>query len=604
MQKVDKSIEVRIQVGQENFKNQQDILLKAQELTQFGEYLVVDSGRIEQYLKVHEFSSVTVTVRALASIGLPRILIGMKSVVPSREDEIGDGLVEYHFYDQHPFANHLGFTSLHLFFNGGEENSVEIPMEVYSSKATYRDAKNMLNFIQKNDPDIASLCFSQTRLDAGNQAGEKVDILRKIELGLRVVDYLAANIRFFKYDPCVSSEPVRNVVYYQPEKHHIDERSIEWLTRNTEQVELSIEEPHGHVGGMPVRINQVALYQKTDSTDVYENRVIFSFLQGFFQFLDKVAAQKVEQVYPHFSGEDIYSFEQLRADWESESTGPQAKIRKGKDKASKLKRALMKVIPCKVRTRQLPRFTNEVKTRRHYKELFSLIHQYYVVGEPDWSKETHLSGLKNLAKIYELYSLVHLLKVVKSLSPVKMASHYITSSGARDFKPSNEPNNLYEFRFENGKTAWLMYEPRIDRYDGSHGLFGLHKATRNIRDFGVGHLQPDFIMLSDERFVILDAKFSPLSNVHRYALYDITTRYGVGIHRHIDGKNKMAEGVVAIYPKDHRTHEPRGIDSLYENSGSPDALQWSGTLYLPPDYDGQLGAFDDIKDVTLSLMEQ
>lgn len=567
---------VRIEALNPGYLESDSAYYGSEELVPPGQHLVFDEGVHQKVMRIHEFSSLCVQVTTESNGQPPRVYAGFKQEAPISKKVDEDGSIAYRFEFVEPFKNHLGYASFLISFLEGE--SLSVPVEVFSSKATFESVKNMLSFIFENDQNIASLCFSQTQVPTGNMRNEKVDLLRKVDMGLRVLESLQKNMVFFKTNPCTQyrKEPV--IKKYSPETDHLDERSIDWLTRNTENIEIDLDESQGNIGALPIKIGNAKVYKPIHTTDIYENEVLHSFVVDFFHFLKKVENLNPTDVYEKFAP-DIYSFQELNIEWQSHNSGPQSRVNHGKRQLSLVKRSLEKLLPVSRKRKLMPKLTNEVRVRRHYKEVFHYMYDYYVVGEPDWADTSFLSGMKSLYDVYELFTLTHLIRKI-SLMGGKSVSSIYQDKGVPKPRPADKPNNIYKFEL-NGSLLTLLYTPVID-FDLNPLFQGLHKGGINAKAFGIGHIEPDFVLIGDERFVVLDAKFSPMRSVVNYSLSDIMTKYGMGLHlRNHRGLDVLPEGVIAIYAKNG---EKSGVfTSAFPKSSLTGSLRWSGMLHLPPE---------------------
>lgn len=581
--KLDESLSIRIFAKQGGRLSGPEFFADSSRLELLGEKFLIDEGVVQGVQSFHEFAEIEVEVVAPVSYSNPVLNIGVKHIRFNRSISAGNPeLIKYSFYDDSPFKNHLGFTNVSLYFEGGSIEQIEVPVEIYSSKATFDDARNMLTFIQEFDPEVANLCFSQSRLSAKSRNKSKVDLMRKIELGNQVIEFLHKQLALFKRDPCQVYRKERNQVTYNPERHHIDERTIQWLTRNSQEMSVDITNPHAHVDGLPVNISRVELHTPVYSTDVFENRVIHAFLLYHHQFLNMVGRLKSYEVEGRFDDE-VYSFDELSIDWSRSLTGPQSVMRRGLRLLPRIKREFDRSIPASANKRVLPKATNEVKRKKHYSELFRLLHTYYEAGDPDWSDSSYLSGMKNLAKVYEIYTLTNLVSRMKRCGLELDRVFYKDDNGNEAVKPNDEPNNNYQFISKEGVNLTLLYEPKIHNYRNfNQGVHGIYKATYNSDAFGRDYLMPDFVVLNDNEFLILDSKFSTANSVDKYAIPKMMNRYGAGIHRETDDGVVLAKGVIAIYAKPGFNKNPKGIESLYSAPMSDVPLGDSGKVYLPP----------------------
>ena len=579
-------VSVQIETGKDNFKQNTELLFKAEEYTFFGKKWLMEGGEPAELVKIHEFSTIRLTVISQEELGDLVLVIGSKLI--KYHNLIRDnGNLVYYFYDEKPFYNHLGYTNICIDFVEKDFPQVSIPVEIYSSKATFEDAREMLGFIQEVDPKIASLCFSQTRLDSSLKESKEIDLLTKINLGERVIEFLDKNIKLFLKYPAVIFSRRKEKVSYKTGEHHIDENGIRWLTENSKELSIDLNDTHAYIDWVPVKIANIEIDQPFYDSDTFENQVIHSFLSGFQIFLKKIVSLRPQCV-ERFFDSDVYSFSQLKHDWARGETGPQLKAKTLLKKVVLIKRFLDKNLPVSSTKKVLPRLTNEVKSKRHYSLVFKKIEEFYRVGEPDWSESSVLSGIKNLAKIYEIFVLINLLGSINRVGLSLRAVSYIDyESFSENAKPQGEINNVYKFEDGNQQEVTLFYEPKIVPYsfEKSNILGSVHKATVSIKEFGIGFLTPDYLLISQNGFLIFDAKFSKKNVVNQYSIPSLMNKYGIGIQRRIRGKDVSANGVIAIYAKDTGISKTGRFESLYSKGVESMSLGMSGKLCIPPKRD-------------------
>ncbi len=522
-----------------------------------GTVSLINNGIVRSDLSVFELNSISITLEIPNEYGDVHLTLGSRSIHFEQIKTVNQKLTYFASLDN-PFLNQLGYVNFYLSFSAISDFICEVPLEVKSTKATFDDAKDMLAFIQKKDSSIVNLCFSQSRLNSGYKDVGMGDAQSKMILGNKIINFIIKKSLEFRHNPILGKKIESEIVRYNSRKHHIDNRSIEWLGRHTEQLEISIDEQDLIIGEIPYNLRDIKITKATANLDVFENRVIHSFLIIHRNYLTKIQEMTADKAYHQFD-DFQFSFKELLDDWISENTRPHQLIEYGLSNISKVKTFLDKYIPCKLNKIYLPRLTPNVKKHNHYLELFKMIHEYYKMGEPDWSENSVINGLKNLAKIYELYVLLSLVKGFEENGyQFDNASFLNYDSVSYAVLPEGFANNVYFAKhITTRKNITLYYEPTIyeqsDRRSKKHtdlykAINSLYVDNSIIKDTW-NKLKPDFIISTGDVFIILDAKYSDISTVRKYYLTPLMIKYGYGIMRDLGSHKSLSQGVIAVCAK-------------------------------------------------------
>jgi hypothetical protein len=375
------------------------------------------------------------------------------------------------------------------------------------------------------------------------------------------------------------------------------------LCRHTEQLEVSIDEQDILIGDTPYNLRDIQINKPIDDTDVFENRVIHSFLVSHRNYLTKIGRESASVSYRNFD-KFLFTFSDLLHDWNAGNTRPQQLINKGLSNISVVKRFADKFLPCKLDKFYPPKLTANAKKHSHYLDIFKLVHEYYRIGEPDWDDKLVISGLHNLAKIYELYVLVSLVKALEDNNyEFESVSYLEPDSATYNELPEGSANNVYIARnLDSGQYVTLFYEPRVyepsDRRCKQHTSLYKSINSRSVnKDMVEGRsLVPDFVLSTDKGFIILDAKYSEYSTVRKYYLTELMIKYGYGIMREHAGARILSQGVIAVCAKG----ETESSSVFFEDSGA-ESLSLTGIVRLSTreSFEGQalfINAMNFIKD--------
>jgi hypothetical protein len=197
-----------------------------------------------------------------------------------------------------------------------------------------------------------------------------------------------------------------------------------------------------------------------------------------------------------------------------------------------------------------PVMTPYARTSKVYRTLYSHLATWYELGAPSFGANHFLMKLKSLSKIYELYSLFHLLEQMLSTGweGLQIKSH----PDLGEYIPQ-------EITLKRGDVvATVSYEPIIrplNAYIAGH--LDLVDVAHRKPNADYNYWNPDYVIRLDTatgktKYLILDAKYSTESVVRTYHLPDVIDKYYWGMAVRNGTKNSYSNDPIAailvIYP--------------------------------------------------------
>lgn len=464
-------------------------------------------------LEAHEFTKIDISITAPAHSD---IFLSLGDY----EIKLNYSNGQYFASKISPFVNTLGTTYFNLEVSGKAIDSRAV--NVFGSKLTYDKAVQFLRYLSVETPEIAQLCFSISKLGSDGKNSNLDIITRKLEAGLKVLTHLTKHSERFKRDPIYVNEASSSVEKYH--KHTpIDADSIAYLATHPDQL-LKSDNHHCDLvlAGRHYEINNIAKRTARKNLDIYENRVILSFIEHFYYFLQEArknleAGTKTGQEIIIDNGDNYFSFDRLLKDSGLILSMHDKKIEKGIQICSQLLKLFRQLLPCTLLNTETykPHASPKVLSKAHYKDTYSFLKHYYFAEEPEWSGSMDFFGLRNLSKVYEMVCLFRLMRSLIDLGCKLSAVDYIEVKNSEvvcrtQDRPVNEPYNYYSFEI-NDKIIEFYYEPVIPLYKSS-------LSTNSFRLVDVVHHRvdrrwiPDFLIkILDggvSSYHILDAKYS------------------------------------------------------------------------------------------------
>lgn len=330
---------------------------------------------------------------------------------------------------------------------------------------------------------------------------------------------------------------------------------------------------------------KVLSLQNVESRDIYENRVVLGFLQRMLsdivelqgnckQYLEKIPNNE------NYSDEYVYStyfiFEETRKSLEKGIE----KLSHLFDKFTRLRRMYGDALAIKeeyVDHEPLP--TGIFTSVPQYNKIFIYIRQWFKFGVYDLNKENVMLSFVKISNLYEVYLLAKFISYFKEKEYIQeYAKQYEYGSVSDNWKYRNTLcNNTFTFSKAEQKIR-LCYQPVIynkNRNDSNEIVLYRNNSipVSDRYEKGSDYYVPDFLIEfthgSTKNYLILDAKFSNLSNVRNRYLKDLVFKYLFSISPiNSESVKSAVKGMCVVFGK---CTENQQLQSVYDNEieGNP-----------------------------------
>jgi len=336
----------------------------------------------------------------------------------------------------------------------------------------------------------------------------------------------------------------------------IDEQGLSWLHENLSVLEETDDLGKAHVNydGAYYLAREIQAPIIIEHTDIYENRVIYSFLLKLKRLAIELERHlsKLDRKIAHQNEDGYISFFSIMGNWVSKANGMEINSAKYcNERITRLIHVLDKRIPVTVTDDRLPILTQKVKSNRFYASVFRIMVEWYRFNKIDWRSQEILLAIKSIPILFEYYTVLRVQAELKSICD----TNNIQINNQTMF------NGVYQ-----NYDITLHYQPH-------YWMVG-HKNAKNdkylrtgIRNTGFSrtaagdgfspsnHLHsnrvPDIVIelknnIGKDILLILDAKYSPMDITFRDYLCDCGMKYIHGIHRK-DGYSPV-QAVILICP--------------------------------------------------------
>jgi len=501
---------------------------------------------------------------------------------------------------------------------GGDKQWIELaPFEVRAKKISAERLREMIVYLSAHIDDLAG-GFSVTKIAAGQtKAGSRVArLLKEAEDGLSLFeDHLPILIARHR-----TRLVPRRVVHVPGPGDYFDANTAEWLLSHLDMLTpaADMNDAITVIDNLPYTVEKLEVNELTEESDVYENRVLCSYLNSIKTFLVEIRkeceqAQIHERAGRKYYEEDADRYVSFSIEIKS-SVRELFKVRKAKcdtllEKCNYLVRVMDIRIPVTRFLSDVPSLTPWVKANLHYRILFEKIIFWYQMATNDWSNEEALVGIRSIDELYEYFCLY---KLIDALDESGFRLEESEDRG-QSYKTGwnseyGAPRRTYEFR--KGATRLVLhYEKEIwspqhrnietEQYMNVEGWIWDSYRKKGQKRTGVNSKRvPDYIFeISREQdagennstgsvLAVFDAKYSSPDTVFFEKLPMLVMRYVHGI----SGKKGGPSPVISLYllhPKAmDEDSEMASVRSFYTDDydlfGEKTAIPALGTAEIDP----------------------
>jgi hypothetical protein len=514
------------------------------------------------------------------------------------------------------FYNFFGESELGLAFEDDELFLKTITVNILARAENAKLASEMLDYITDNLEDAVSICFSRSKISGSNNLNEQFNFTR-LDIIEETIEYISDNLPLFIREHKYTWKPEMQL---SEQGQPTGPDSIHWVLTNLDRVSPAcIEESNLLYNNRSYRVTPLPKENIVQESDVYENRVINTFLYHISIFLIDL-----KDTYGNVisAPDSIYSnSEYVRFDHTMEKYTKLAMMHKTREldkllfSIEKLRAIFNKKIPSKIVPGIQPKLTSYVSKHPHYRKTFKLIEQCNAAPAPNFEGDRVLLGLKNLAIVYEIASLLMLNQSIKTCFGVqhvdqsfRVHSEDSTFGGYEKERPYGEINNLFLYSSDIF-TIELFFEPKIFPMSGVSKVGDLVDTsdTRRTRRYGQHHFCPDFIIkINSNKWkkpvtIVLDSKYKNSDTIKKFDMVDLTQKYLLNIHQIGEGMTLGVSPIqllLIIFAHNSRGNYIRTVAAKHTLTGDfPVLPQAAGILLKPTEtsrLDEHLNAFIEV----------
>lgn len=456
------------------------------------------------------------------------------------------------------FYNFFGESELGLVFDIGEKfftSKVNILARALNGKL----ANDMLSYITDNLEDAVSICFSRSKI-AGDESSSESFNFTRLDIVERSVKFFQDNLQLFVR---VHKHNWQPNISLSNRGQPTGPDSVHWVLSNLDKLSRSSSgEANLSYNNRSYRLDILPKEDLVTESDIYENRVLHTFLHYISQFLFdlKLTFSSTIKSENSYTDNDYVRFDHTMQQFAKIAL--KHKIRHI-DKLSliveQMRKVLQDKLPAKVVPGIQPRMTPYVAKHNHYLKAFKLIELCNSAPAPTFEGSKVLLGLKNLAIVYEVSALLLLNDSIKNSFSVELIDQSYRLQGQDTpfggipaERPYGEINNYFRYKSDIYDIE-MLYEPKIYPFSSSsqEGDLVDSSDTKAHKTFGKHHYCPDFVVkISCINWrkpvtIILDAKYKDAATIKRFDISELTQKYLLNIHQ-VDKNGRLGVSPIQL----------------------------------------------------------
>ena len=395
----------------------------------------------------------------------------------------------------------------------------------------------MIEYIYGNCEDYLYEEHKYSTILSGIKANETISLEAKIAFLEQTLDVYKKSYQYLKTNPYCKLEKEEAVDSFD-KLQSVSQRTIQYITNNIDELAVVNYDTGIRYNNQYYQPNRVLVERNSYSYDVYENRIIVGFLKTLVSEINIIVKSLLEKTYlkNKSSVQDGYIDSMYRI-FSRSIKRINRYIEYLKSLYNEYQQLyyfyakLFNISADAVRT--IPVFTPVFRSINAYRQIYTVIHNWFSVGNYDLGKDELLLSFISTSKIYEYYCLIKMLCHITentdfNLLESKRISYRVNNSYYMDTKYNNT------FVFGNGHIKLTLYfQPVV--YGDSRAYNGLdifRNTSTNAKSENGNRgktYTPDYIIKIEydgtADYIILDAKFSTPENIRLHQLQELVYKY-------------------------------------------------------------------------------
>lgn len=438
-------------------------------------------------------------------------------------------------YDR-PFLQSFGAIKIEVWLDGRQYYSKSIAVLVSNTEIN-NGVINMIEYIYGNCEDYLYEEHKYSTILSGIKANETISLEAKIAFLEQTLDIYKKSYQYLKNNPYCKLEKKETVDSFD-KLQSISQRTIQYITNNIDELAVVNYNTGIRYNDQYYQPNRVLVEKNSYSYDVYENRIIVGFLKTLVSEIKITIKSLLEKTYlkNKTSAQDGYvdSMYQIFSRSIKRINGYIESLESLYNKYQQLYCFYIQLFNISANAvSALPVFTPVFRSINAYRQIYTVIHNWFSIGNYDLGKDELLLSFISTSKIYEYYCLVKMLcHITKNTEYELIESNSISYRVNNSFYGDTKYNNTFIFVNSDSKLT-LYFQPVV--YGDSRAFNGLDlfrntssNAKKDNNNKGKTYT-PDYIIKIERNniveYIILDAKFSTPENIRLHQLQELVYKY-------------------------------------------------------------------------------
>ncbi len=475
-----------------------------------------------------------------------------------------------------PFLQSFGAIKIEICIDGKQYCSKSIAVLVSDSDIN-NGIINMIEYIYGNCEDYLYEEHKYSTILSGIKANEIISLEAKIAFLEQTLEIYKKSYQYLKNNPYCKLEKTEAVDSFN-KLQSISQRTIQYITNNIDDLAVVNYDTGIRFNNQYYQPNRVLVERNSYSYDVYENRVIVGFLKTLVSEINITIKNLQEKTYlkNKSSTKDGYidSMYQIFSRSIKRINGYIESLKSLHDKYQQLYYFYARLFNISAdAVRNVPDFTHVFRSINAYRQIYTVIHNWFSIGNYDLGKDELLLSFISTSKIYEYYCLIKMLcHITQRTDYVLIESKRISYRVNNSYYMDTKYNNTFVFNKGSIKLT-LYFQPVI--YGDNRAFNGLDifrntstSAKKENSSRGKTYT-PDYIIKIDYNgtadYIILDAKFSTPDNIRLHQLQELVYKYLFSISTL--KKSDHIKGMYILCGKKLGNDEEDNIHDLAHNIG-------------------------------------
>ncbi len=313
--------------------------------------------------------------------------------------------------------------------------------------------------------------------------------------------------------------------------------------------------------------------------NVYENRVIVSFLNTIIDDLEKSRKDMTDNPYT----EDIHIegqyFESKKYIYNLENKSSEEYIKEIDEYIEKFQmlwymyRKIFSTDDMYIE--YMPEYTDTFRLVTPYRAVYNIIYRWFQYGGHSAAKSQLLLSFVSTSKIYEYYCLLKLIVTIHEDMDCILIDEKTNRFKYKDTRYDSNTycNNTFVFRSIDGSEITLYFQPviygKID-YDRPNDIMLYRNRVTSMVSGNKGNTYtPDYLIKVTKngfsKYVIIDAKFSSLQKVESDRLIELIYKYLFSVSAL--NENDKIVGLMVLCGKDSNENSISNLHDISESMG-------------------------------------